>query len=865
MYFDSIVPIVILVGAYVLIMPLIAFIIAKSAAGKIKRLQAEVELLKIRAEGGIPVTVSAKPEVAAKTKQPGQKTKATQSPAAAPKTPTFFGRMVANFKANWIIWLAGASLSLGGLFIVQYGLQRGILGPTARVVSALGFGGILLVVAEYLRRASTIGMQGWFSLPVTFAAGSIATLYGAVVSAHVLYNLTAPLIGFASMIAVSFLAIGAGLIYGPVLAVVGILGAYISPMLVAGGESSPVLYLYFLAVLTAALAVERSQKWIWLSALAVAFSLFWGFVLNDALSAQPYLALYGAAIIWLATSIPAFGPWPKWPRHEMLDETTLGDIATHYPTVLSVVTAAATTALLSYTAADSLILWQAIVLVFLVLIAWAIFYCARAENLDQTSVIFAAGLLFAATYGSPYLKPGYEYGHFGFTGMLITAAACLFLIALYWRTARSSRPLFWVTCGAAAPVTAYFISYGVWHDVAPISDTTWTFLAVLLAAILATNARVMLRSQLPERLAASDLLFAGMLIATSFAAYMTLETEYLAHVSALLSLAALALVIRFKYRWTGYLILTFVAGATGLVVFDLFPDYSLSKPVFLVIAVFGVVAGLFAVGYRMAQAARLFARVVLYETAGFLTIALLVCALIARAASDGRWEFDYMVLGLYATVWTLMAGVQFRRMAKIPDRLVKLRRYLGYGYGGMGLFALAIGILRAPLFTSEITGTFPLDSVMAAYASPAIAAYLLYRFKLFPGFISRKIALWSVAIIGIFITIQQVRRFWHGPDIKIGRGALEGELYTYTVILLSATVFFVVMALRRKNPYLRKIGLALAAITAAKVFLWDTSGMQGLTRATIVIALGLTLAGIGWLLQVYATRGEDSKPAKSDT
>ena len=39
-----------LIGTYILLMPLIAFIIAKGTSIKIKRLQAEVEMLKVQAE-----------------------------------------------------------------------------------------------------------------------------------------------------------------------------------------------------------------------------------------------------------------------------------------------------------------------------------------------------------------------------------------------------------------------------------------------------------------------------------------------------------------------------------------------------------------------------------------------------------------------------------------------------------------------------------------------------------------------------------------------------------------------------------------------------------------------------------------------
>jgi uncharacterized membrane protein len=862
----------VLIGAYILLMPLIAFLIAKGASTKIKNLQTEVELLKIQAEDAdrsapkskaqnpaakvkVAASAIAEPEkTQAPWTPPEQKTSAKQPEATIqppePKGPTFFDRMADNFKANWIIWLAGLSLALGGLFIVQYGLERGFLGPVARVISALGFGAALLGAAEYLRRKPNMGMDGWFTVPVALAAGGIASLFGAVVSAHILYDLTSPLVGFASMVFVSFLAIGAGLIYGPVLAVVGILGAFISPVIVSTGEGHAIMYLYFLSVLIAALTVERIRRWIWLSALAVAFTLIAGFGLNDAIPDQPYLALYVIAMILAVTTIPAFGIRPKWDQTEMINEKSLGNISTHYPTILTIATAAGGSALLVLTAYDSLVLGQTALLAFLGLIAWAIFWCGRAQNLDQLAIIFMGGLLCAATLGNQsYAAMVNPRLVLFFTSIPSTIAAALFLFASFWRTPRSVRPLYWVASGAIIPVLTYFVTYARWHGRIHLNDTVWAFTAILLTAFLASAALLMLRGHIRQRRTASDLFFAGMLVTTSFAAYLTIDINYLAHISALLSLAALSLVIRFKYRWTGYLIWVFVAASTSLVVFDLLPVYSLAQPVIWVIAVFGVVAALLAAGYMMAKRANLPNRVTLYETATLLTVALLVCALIARIASGGHWRFDHMVLGLYATIWIMMAGVQFRRML-IDDRLTRVRLYLGYAYGTLGLGALTLGILLSPLFVSRVKGIFPIDTVMVAYALPVLAAYGLYYFNLLPKFITRKITLGFTAPITGFIAIQEIRRFWHGPNIQLYKGTVVGELYTYTVVLLTATVITVVLAITRKNPSLRKIGLGLAALTAAKVFLWDTAGMQGLTRATVFIALGLTLAGIGWLLQV---------------
>ncbi len=866
--------IVIIIGGYLFLMPLIAFFIAKSASNNVRVLQAEIERLKLQPESPKKTTgkpVESKPKVAAETTTSPIKTKAPWTPPeqkaaqvdiaqdiAAPvsppatKGPTVFDRMVANFKANWIIWLAGLSLALGGLFIVQYGLERGFLGPKARVISALCFGAVLLGVAEYLRRMPNMGMDGWFTVPVALAAGGIASLFGAVVSAHVLYDLTSPSVGFASMVFVSFLAIGAGLIYGPVLAVIGILGAFISPFIVSTGEANAIMYLYFLTVLIAALTVERMRRWIWLSALAVGFALFAGFGLNETIPDQPYLAAYIITMIVAVTTIPAFGIWPQWGHTEMVDEKTMGNVAIHYPTILTVLTAAAGTALLCLTANDSLILWQSALLMFLALTFWAIFWCNRAQNLDQMAVIFSAGLLFIACIDNPLMRYGLDLDlprHFTFASIVTAITATFFMAAAFWRTPRSVRPLYWVACGSFAPVLAYFLTYATWHDLAPINDTVWAFIAIVLALFLAAAALLMLRGHIRQRRTASDLFFAGMLITTSFAAYLTIDINYLSHIAALLSLCALALVIRFKYRWTGYLIWAFVAASTSLVVFDLLPSFSLTQPVFWVIAVFGVIAALLGAGYIMAKAANLPNRLVLYETATLLTVALLVCALIARFASGGHWRFDHMVLGLYATIWIMMAGVQFRRMI-IDDRLTRIRQTLGYGYGALGLGALTLGILMSPLLDSRIKGIFPIDTVMVAYALPTIMAYGLYHFNLLPKFITHKLARGFAAVMAIFVAVQEVRRFWHGPNIRLYKGTEVGELYTYTVILLTATVITVVLAITRKNPQLRKIGLGLAALTAAKVFLWDTAGMQGLARATVFIALGLTLAGIGWLLQV---------------
>ncbi len=876
-----------LLGAYLLLMPLIAFFKAKNVETELRALRAEVERLKTDADhkqtSSPKVKVAAQenpepkknkePEPAApakkapwsppEQKQPEQPSKPVSVPTP-PSEPSFIDTLTAraskSITENWIIWLAALSLACGGLFFVQYGIENGYLGPVARVLSSLGFGAALILAAEYLRRKPNMNMQGWFTVPVALAAGGVASLYGGNVAAHIMYDLTSQSIAFGALVLVSFIAVFGALIYGPVLAVIGILGAYISPMLVSSGAGAhPILYLYFLTILATALAVERYQRWAWLSAIAVAFTLFWGMLLNQDIPNESYLALYVVATILGVTIVPAFGIRPSWNDTDMLNPNTFKSLSTHYPTILTVLTSIGGTALLSLAAPQSLILWQVTLMAFLGLILWSIFWNHRAQNLDQLPLTFVAGLLITVSIFSPlgWLNFLPEITRFVTYTSTVTIAAVAFLIASFWRTPRSVRPLYWSASGTMAPLLIYAITYISWHQTTQIPENTWVLSAALLTVFLGGSALLMLRSKIRHRRIGSDLYFSGTLIAIGFIAYLTLPTDFYAHGTAALALAALSLVIRFKYYWTGLLVWAFITVTTGLVIADLLPNYAMDEPFLSVVIVFGAIIALLATGYTMAQKAGLPDRVVLFETATLLTTALLACVIITRFVPKSTYGFDHMPFGLYATVWVMLAGVQFRRTL-IQDGMNKIRTTLAYGYSVLGLGALTIGIMMSPLFFGRIRGIFPMDSVMIAYALPAITAYTLYHFELLPSFITKKIAVIFTAVISAFVTIHEIRRFWHGPSVYLDRGVEVGELYTYTVILLTATVSTIVLAITRKNPILRKIGMALAALTAAKVFLWDTAGMQGLARATVFIALGLTLAGIGWLLQV-SQASEDKK------
>src|SRR5262249_61776309 len=91
---------------------------------------------------------------------------------------------------------------------------------------------------------------------------------------------------------VALATLAAALLHGPPLAGLGLVGAYLTPLLVASEHPDYwSLYIYLAVVTAAAFALARVRMWRWLAITAVAFSAAWtlpgvGIVSVDALGAD---------------------------------------------------------------------------------------------------------------------------------------------------------------------------------------------------------------------------------------------------------------------------------------------------------------------------------------------------------------------------------------------------------------------------------------------------------------------------------------------------------------------------------------------------------------------------------------------------
>jgi uncharacterized membrane protein len=103
----------------------------------------------------------------------------------------------------------------------------------------------------------------------------------------------------------------------------------------------------------------------------------------------------------------------------------------------------------------------------------------------------------------------------------------------------------------------------------------------------------------------------------------------------------------------------------------------------------------------------------------------------------------------------------------------------------------------------------------------------------------------GIAFAALYAGLE-IRRFWRGDDLSV-YGTTQPELYSYTVALLVVGAVLLWQAIARGAPGLRRVAMAVIALTVAKVFLIDASGLTGLTRVFSFLALGVSLAGLAWL------------------
>ncbi len=183
------------------------------------------------------------------------------------------------FGTRWTVWIGGVALALGGIFLVKYSIEAGLIGPGLRLFFGALLAAALVAGGEWTRRQKQLA--GFAAIPAAdipsiLTAAGTTVAYATVYAAYGLYGFLDPAFAFVLLGAVALATLGAALLHGPALAALGLVGAFVTPLLVASNAPNYwALYIYLTVVTAAAFALARMRLWPWLAFIAVAFGFVW--------------------------------------------------------------------------------------------------------------------------------------------------------------------------------------------------------------------------------------------------------------------------------------------------------------------------------------------------------------------------------------------------------------------------------------------------------------------------------------------------------------------------------------------------------------------------------------------------------------
>jgi uncharacterized membrane protein len=192
---------------------------------------------------------------------PAETPVAATEPITLPSRPAILPVRVVDWEkflgVKLFAWVGGLALFLGIAFFVKYSFDRNLISPEMRIalgyLAALGLviGGVVLRRKEYAVTAQTLSATG------------IVALYAVSFAAHALYRLIGTVPVFAVMTLVTATAfVLAVRMNAQLVAILGILGGFLTPPLLATGQDNPVgLFGYALLLNAGLIGVALFRRW----------------------------------------------------------------------------------------------------------------------------------------------------------------------------------------------------------------------------------------------------------------------------------------------------------------------------------------------------------------------------------------------------------------------------------------------------------------------------------------------------------------------------------------------------------------------------------------------------------------------------
>ncbi|WP_170331161.1 DUF2339 domain-containing protein [Ruegeria arenilitoris] len=772
-------------------------------------------------------------------------------------------------RENWFYAVSALSLALAGIFLVQYGVENGLLPPTARVLAALAFGAALIVAGEVVRRRFGDDEDSATAyLPSVFSGAGLVTLFGGVLSARQLYDLIGPETALFGMVVIALTGLVLGWFHGPLLAAVGLIGAFAAPFMVGGSSNDPSwLYGYFFVIAVLGLGIDTVRRWAWISVLTLVGSYATALLLVlSSPSTEPAYLTFATVLALITIAIPVRRLIPDHSGLMVLEtiQRKKGGAWPEFPTRLAFGAVVASSVILSLHWADSSSeFWLGIVL-FVALLFALIIWAKDARALKDLVVFPAAGLVwsvfshgmdggsveraFAATYAETA-----EADYPMVVTILVALGAVITLLAA-WRSFMGGRYAVVWAGGAAvfAPVMAIGLEIG-WNPAQVIGAYPWALHAIALGAVMVVLAERFARIDGEYRLRTA-LVTLSALSCLTFACVIVLSSAALTVALVVTVVIAAALDRKFTLPPMSWFIWAGVFSITVRLVLNPGLEWADTAPLLEMTFVYGAAVIGFLIGWWLLRPLTRPVAVLLLESAAWATGGILLSLLLMRwleGFGEGGAQSSPWGLGLLSVIWLLLAYAQVQRF-ELGGKLNYARYLLAGFFAAHGVVRLAEALIEQNpllhLYVDPVLGPPILNTLAVAYLLPALVIGLsAWRIPSMPLRL-KQISYIAAGALAAFWLGLAIRHFWQGPEgMYEGNGVTQPELYTYTLTLLVIGAILFYQSLARQSDLMRKAGLVVIGLAVAKVFLIDIAGLGGLIRVFSLLALGLALAGLAWL------------------
>ncbi len=801
-----------------------------------------------------------KPEIPALAKREWKQAVAART---SPKAPINFEQQ---FGANLPVWVGGIALALAGVFMVKYSIESGLLSPLARLLAGGIFGLGLLGAGYWVRTKSHVANDA--RIAQSLCGAGIVDLYACLFTATSIYHMMPAVAGFAGMGLVTVAAVFLSLRHGAPIALLGLIGGFLTPALVGSNEpDAPLLFMYLYALLAGVFILIRRKRW-WFMAVPTVFCAYLWVVLWLSSS---FVTADG---FWLGLFVVAVAATVVRQSKTAMEEGIIAPFSNRYmPSALNMLTLGGSVLLMSVIAEKSsfgMVEWGLFGLLSAGGIALAYFNERLYGFVPKLSLAVNAFMLLAWNGADPQQL-----------NIVLLSFAALYTVSGYRLMWTARNPDAWAVLTGAAALGYYLIAYVRLHDelVSMIAGVpVWGSLALLLSSLSVAIVKHIVHSYTGPEPVKQKMLAVFSLTATAFMSigfsiemkHEFLSVAFAAQVLAVswinsnVNIRALRPIVGLLACAFGFLLIPQIVLLVQLTAYSVmearlylqdsipivdWPLFQLGVPAIMFIGSgmllrghkddrlvrgleYAAVALISVMGYYLTRHAFHQGENVLFVKAGF----------IERGAITN-------IIFLYGLL-CFWIGRYFSRRALSTSAI---------GLCGVAMFRIAFFDLfnYNPVWAHQLVGATPVfNGLLLTYGLPLAWVYIAKRELAYLRIsqYQRYTNSMSLALIFAYVTLN-VRQFYQGAylDSIIISNA---EIYTYSAAWLLVGIGLLFVGTYRRDRNIRLAALAFMIVSVGKVFLYDASELTGLLRVFSFLGLGLSLLGLSWFYNRFISHKE---------